>query len=79
MRVEFFGSGDKPLKTVTTQKVMRGSSGFYSPVIFTVTDHTNNSSTRVEGVRSDSDVTYSDADFSEAALQAITTAPGKGG
>ena len=79
MRVEFFGSGDKPLKTVTTQKVMRGSSGFYSPVIFTVTDHTNGSSTKVEGVRSDSDVTYSDADFSEAALQTVTPAPGRSG
>jgi hypothetical protein len=79
MRVEFFGSGDKPLKTVTTQKVMRGSSGFYSPVIFTVTDHTNGSSTKVEGVRSDSDVTYSDADFSDGALQIVTPAPGKSG
>ena len=79
MRVEFFGSGDKPLKTVTTQKVMRGSSGFYSPVIFTVTDHTNGSSTKVEGVRSDSDVSYTDADFSDAALQTVTPAPGKGG
>jgi hypothetical protein len=79
MRVEFFGSGDKPLKTVITHKVMRGSSGFYSPVNFTVTDHTNGSSTKVEGVRSDSDVTYSDADFAEAALQTVTPAPGKGG
>jgi Outer membrane lipoprotein-sorting protein len=79
MRVEFFGSGDKPLKTVTTQKVMRGSSGFYSPVIFTVTDHTSGSSTKVEGVRSDSDVAYSDADFSDAALQTVAPAPGKSG
>ena len=79
MRVEFFGSGDKPLKTVTTQKVMRGSSGFYSPVIFTVTDHTKGASTKVEGVRSDTDVTYTDADFSDAALQTITAAPGKSG
>jgi hypothetical protein len=79
MRVEFFGSGDKPLKTVTTQKVMRGSSGFYSPVNFTVTDHTNGSSTKVEGVRSDTDVSYTDADFSDAALQTVTPAPGKTG
>ena len=79
MRVEFFGSGDKPLKTVITHKVMRGSSGFYSPVNFTVTDHTNGSSTKVEGVRSDSDVTYTDADFAEAALQTVTAAPGKSG
>lgn len=79
MRVEFYGSGDKPLKTVLTHKVMRGSSGFYSPVNFTVTDHTSGASTRVEGVRSDSDVTYSDADFSDAALQAVTPAPGKSG
>ncbi|MCA1660067.1 MAG: outer membrane lipoprotein-sorting protein, partial [Verrucomicrobiaceae bacterium] len=77
MRVEFFGSGDKPLKTVTTHKVMRGSSGFYSPVNFTVSDHTTGASTKVEGVRSDSDVSYSDADFSDDALQAVTPAPGK--
>jgi hypothetical protein len=79
MRVEFFSPGEKPLKTVTTQKVMRGSSGFYSPVIFTVTNHTNGSSTKVEGVRSDTDVSYSDADFSDAALQTITAAPGQSG
>jgi hypothetical protein len=78
MRVEFYGSGDKPLKSVTTQKIMRGSSGFYSPVIFTVMDHTNGASTKVEGVRSDSGVSYTDADFSEAALQTVTPAPGKG-
>ena len=79
MRVEFFGAGDKPLKTVITHKVIRGSSGFYSPVNFTVTDHGNGSSTKVEGVRSDSDVTYTDADFAEAALQTVAPAPGKGG
>jgi hypothetical protein len=79
MRIEFFGSGEKPAKTVTTQKVMRESSGFYAPVIFTVTDHTSGASTRVEGVRSESDVNYSDADFTEAALQSVTPAPGKSG
>ena len=79
MRVEFYGSGEKPLKTVITHKVMRGSSGFYSPVNFTVTDHTNGASTKVEGVRSDSDVAYTDADFAEAALQTVVSAPGKGG
>jgi hypothetical protein len=48
-------------------------------VNFTVTDHTNGASTKVEGVRSDSDVSYTDADFAEAALQTIIPAPGKGG
>ena len=70
--------GDQPLRVIT-HKVMRGSSGFYSPVNFTVTDHANGASTKVEGVRSDADVTYTDADFSEAALQTITSAPGKSG
>jgi len=79
MRIEFFGSGEKPAKTVTTQKVMRESSGFYAPVIFTVTDHTSGAVTKVEGVRSDLEVNYSDADFTEAALQAVTPAPGKSG
>lgn len=79
MRIEFFGSAAKPVKTVTTQKVMRTSSGYYAPVNFTVTDHTTGSATKVEGVRSDPDVSYGDADFTDTALQTVTAAPGKGG
>lgn len=77
MKAEFFKSGAQPARTVTTHKVMRGSTGYYAPVSFTVTDHTTGASTRVEGVRSDHDIRYTDADFSDAALEAITTPSGK--
>ena len=77
MKAEFFKAGDQPSRTVITHKVMRGSTGYYAPVSFTVTDHTNGASTKVEGVRSDHDVNFTDADFSEAAMVAITTPSGK--
>lgn len=79
MRIEFFGQGAQPVKTVTTQKVLRGSSGYFAPVTFTVTDHARGASTRVEGVRSDAEVSYGDSDFTEAALQAGPTVPAKNG
>jgi Outer membrane lipoprotein-sorting protein len=78
MRVEFFNSGDKPAKSVTTHKVMRNNSGYFAPVNFTVTDHASGAATSIEGVRSDDDVSYTDADFADSALQTVT-APGKGG
>ena len=73
MKAEFFKAGDQPVRTVITHKVMRGSSGYYAPVSFTVTDHTTGASTKVEGVRSDHDVTFGDADFSEAAMETISS------
>lgn len=75
MRAEIHGANGKLEKTVLTEKVMRGSKGYYAPVIFTVTDTTTGAVTRVEGVRSDDDVMYTDADFSEAALQQVSGAP----
>lgn len=77
MKAEFFKSGEQPARTVITHKVMRGSTGYYAPVSFTVTDHTTGASTKVEGVRSDHDVNFTDADFSDAALETITTPSGK--
>ncbi len=77
MKAEFFKSGEQPARTVVTHKVMRGSSGYYAPVSFTVTNHATGASTRVDGVRSDHDVTFADADFTAAALEIITTPPGK--
>lgn len=77
MKAEFFKAGDQPARTVITHKVMRGSTGYYAPVSFTVTDHTTGASTKVEGVRSDHDVNFTDADFSDAALGGVTTPSGK--
>lgn len=73
MKVELYKSGDEPVRTVVTHKVMRGSSGYFAPVSFTVTDRATGTSTKIEGVRSDSGITYTDADFTEAALQTIST------
>lgn len=77
MKAEFFRSGDQPARTVITHKVMRGSTGYYAPVSFTVTDHATGAATKVEGVRSDRDVTFTDADFSDAAMEAIASPSGK--
>lgn len=77
MKIELYKNGDQPVRTVLTHKVMRGSSGYYAPVSFTVTDHSTGASTKVEGVRSDHDVTFTDADFADAAIQTITTPSGK--
>lgn len=77
MRVDLYGEGDKLAKTIVTNKVMRGKSGYYAPVDFTITDHETGASTKVEGVRSDDDVAFSDADFAAAALQTVTAPPAK--
>jgi hypothetical protein len=78
MHVEFYNGSDKPHKVVETRKVLRGSNGFFAPVSFTITDVKSGASTEVEGVKSDP-ATYTDADFSDAALKTLTTAPGSNG
>lgn len=77
MKAEFFKKAGSPARTVLTHKVLRGSSGYFAPVSFTVTDHATGASTKIEGVRSDHDIIYTDADFSEAAMESITAPPGK--
>lgn len=77
MKIQFFKKADAPTRTVLTHKVLRGSSGYYSPASFTVTDHATGVSTKIEGVRSDKDITYTEADFSDAAMESITAPPGK--
>jgi predicted RNA-binding protein YlxR (DUF448 family) len=71
MRIDCFKDAGTPVRTVLTHKVLRGSSGYYAPSSFTVTDHATGASTKVEGVRSDKDITYTDADFSDSALETI--------
>lgn len=76
MRIEKFAGSDTAVKTVITHKVMRGSSGYFAPASFTVSDRATGASTKVEGVRSASGITYTDADFAEAALHSVTAASG---
>jgi hypothetical protein len=75
-KMQLFGSNpDQPLKTVLTEKVLRNKTGYYLPASFTVTDHSTGATTLVEGVRSDSGLTYTDADFTDTALQTLKTTP----
>lgn len=75
-KMEIFGTDpNKPIKSVLTEKVLRSKTGYFIPAGFTVTDHTTGASTQVEGVRSDSGLSFSDSDFADAALQTLTTAP----
>ncbi len=75
-KMEMFGADtSRPLRTVLTEKVLRNKTGYYLPVTFTVTEHASGAATTVEGVRSDSGISYSDADFAESALQAVTSTP----
>lgn len=75
-KMEVFGAdASKPVKTVLTEKVLRNKTGYYIPVTFTVTDHRSGAATTVEGVRSDSGLNFTDADFTESALQTLTSGP----
>lgn len=75
-KMEVFGADpNKPIKSVQTEKVLRSKTGYFIPAAFTVTDHRSGASTQVEGVRSDSGLNFTDADFADAALQSLTTAP----
>ena len=73
-KMEIFGTDTtQPVKTVLTEKVLRNKTGYYLPVSFTVTDTKTGATTQVEGVRSDSDLTFPDAAFTPEALQTLTT------
>lgn len=73
-KMEIFGTDTtQPVKTVLTEKVLRNKTGYYLPVSFTVTDTATGAKTQVEGVRSDSGLTYPDSAFTPEALQTLTT------
>jgi hypothetical protein len=75
-KMEVYGADpSQPIKSVLTEKVLRSKTGYYVPASFTVTDHRRGASTQIEGVRSDSGLSYTDADFADTALQTLTTAP----
>lgn len=76
MRVQVFEGGDKPVRTVDTESVMRTSSGYYMPTKLTITSSATGAQTTVDGSSSKADVPYTDADFTEQAAQKVTPAPG---
>lgn len=75
-KMQVFGTDtSRPIKTVLTEKVLRNKTGYYLPVTFTVTDNATGAQTSVEGVRSDSDLTFPDTTFTQEALKTLTSTP----
>jgi hypothetical protein len=59
----------RTIHSVTARQV---SSGRYAPVKFSVTTAANGSTTQVKGSDFQDDITYTDADFTEEAMQQLT-------
>ena len=74
-KIELYRSTEQPAKTVITEKVLRNKTGYYLPVTFTITDHTTGARTTVEGIRSDSGLSFPDSTFTPEALQTLTSTP----
>jgi hypothetical protein len=71
-------AASEPMRTVITEDTMRTDQGYYIPTQFQVTTQATGSVTRVEGASGcKTGIQYSDADFSDAALQQITPPPSK--
>lgn len=68
-RIEIYDGGDKPVRIEETKRVLRGSSGYWFPREFTISTPARGTTTKIEGSNSDSQ-SFTDADFSEAVLQA---------
>ncbi|MDB6139809.1 MAG: hypothetical protein JWO94_2881 [Verrucomicrobiaceae bacterium] len=75
MRVQVYDGGSKPARVVDTEKVIQVSSGYYLPVTFTVTNMATDSKTLVEGSSSKDGINYTDADFTEKAMQQVGPPP----
>ena len=75
MRVQVFDGGEEPARVVTTDKVIRTSNGYYMPATFTVKNVATGSETQVDGSSSKSEIPYTDADFTELAMQQLTPPP----
>lgn len=67
-RVEIFDGGNEPARVVQTEAVMRAKNGYWFPRTFTISTPTKKTITEISGTSADSDVQFTDADFSEAAL-----------
>ena len=66
-KVEMLDATGKVNRTVTTQRVHRSSTGYFVPTEFIITS-ASGSETKVSGSGVRDDLTFADADFSEAAL-----------
>ena len=76
-RVEIYEAGNpKPVRVEETAKVLRGKSGYWLPREFTISTPAKGTMTKVEGTGSD-EQDYTDADFSEAAMQKSSGASAK--
>ena len=76
-RVEIYEDGkDKPVRVEETERVLRGSSGYWFPRQFTISTPAKGTTTKVEGTNSDTQE-LTDADFTEAAMQRFGSAPVK--
>ena len=75
MRVQVYDGGTKPARTVLSDKITQVSNGYFIPYMFTVTTEATGSKTSVEGSSSKGDINYTDADFSEKAMQEVTLPP----
>ena len=73
-RIQVFDSGDQPAREIETHKVMRSESGYFFPVSFSIRDLVKGTETLIEGTGS-SEHAFTDADFSEAAVQSLGKAP----
>lgn len=66
-KIELLDGGGKVLRTITTQRVHRSSTGYFVPTEFVITNAIG-SETKVTGSGVRDDLTFTDADFTEAAL-----------
>lgn len=75
-RVQLFDGGEQPARVVETEDVVHLPSGYWSPRTFTVSTPAKGTVTKIEGTNS-SEREFTDADFSEASLEAAGAAPAK--
>lgn len=74
-RVQLFDGGDQPSRVVEAEEVIRLPSGYWCPRTFTVSTPAKGTQTKIAG-SSSSEQEFTDADFSDAAIEA-TAAPAK--
>jgi hypothetical protein len=75
-RVQIFDGGEQPARIVETEDVVRAASGYWFPRTFTISTPAKGTSTTIAG-SSSSEQEFTDADFSEAAIQSLAATPAK--
>lgn len=71
-RVQLFDGSDQPARVVEAEEVIRLPSGYWCPRTFTVSTPARNTQTKIAG-SSSSEQEFTDADFSDAAIEAAGT------